>query len=131
MEQAAAGKMRAKRTTQPLGAWVEPGVIVRAKHDAQRYGMTLSAYVSALVGGDDPRGKVGADLTPLALAGNRVMRAMEAVTARANAGDDVGLVLDELRGLQREIAGTLYAMRSAYDAVLDKRPGRPDDWSSE
>jgi hypothetical protein len=110
-----------------------PVAATRRDYAAAGYGMTRSAYVTALVMGQPlpPPAPLapGSDAMLLAIAGNRVVAAIAGVQKRIAAGDDAGGLLPELRAIQRNIAGGQLSLRPAYDAALDARtaPGE-DQW---
>jgi glycine/serine hydroxymethyltransferase len=118
------------RTTVDLGAQVRPGVRDLADQRAREYGLTRSAYVSALIKGEQPEEPVAkagttTTATALALAGNRVVAILDRL--RGSRDPLTPAVVAELTGIRKGLIAALMAARPAYDAAC----GSADDWSGE
>jgi len=112
------------RTTVELGLRVRAEVKERVEGEAARYGLSVSAYVSDLILGHESKPKVGVELGPLVLLGQRVVEAVSALPdVPANEG-----VRADMTGMRRAISDALLALRTTYyDAPLDER--RSERWA--
>ncbi len=121
-------------------------MLQRARIDAERAGFrTLRAYLEALIAqglvtsdrADEAPVVVDEQAQGLAAAypssawalgpavlGNRVVLAMEALTERIRAGEDVGTLERDLAALRREIVGHLIGLRNDYDREVEVRDRR-------
>lgn len=114
----------AVRTTEDLHLTVPRDVAMRAKVNAQRLGLTPSDYVAMLVRGQAPVGRPAADMQDVALAGNRIVRAIGALTATS---PDVAEGVRLLRQAQQFIATELAKATPAYEAAIATHGG-DDRW---
>ncbi|HUZ49195.1 MAG TPA: hypothetical protein VMW12_05560 [Candidatus Dormibacteraeota bacterium] len=115
---------RINRTTVELGLRVRAEVKERVESEAARYGLSVSAYVSDLIVGRESKPKVGVELGPLVLLGQRVVAAISALP-NVPANESVRVDMAEMR---RSISDALLALRTTYyDAPLDER--RTERWS--
>lgn len=125
------GRKRPKRTTVSLGQRVRPEVRERAEREANRYGITVGAYVTALIVGKDPRHDPLRTpvngLQALALVGNRTVLLLDDLRGRLSRGHDVSALAREVGALRAEIVKAFVAAKPQYDAALD-RLGAPDQW---
>jgi hypothetical protein len=124
------------RTTVGLPTRIAPSSLQRAQFDARRFGFkTLRAYLEALIkqglvddehGGDGRLGQFASAEPALlpTLIGHRTVRALEALSDRIDAGDDVALLEADLRALRRDVAVTLSKLHAAYEREVDARDER-------
>ncbi len=112
------------RTTVELGLRVRAEVKERVEADAARYGLCVSAYVSDLIFGREPKPKVGVELGPLVLLARRVVAALDTLPVTPeNEAARAGMT--EMR---RGITDALLTLRRTYyDTPLDER--RAERWS--
>jgi hypothetical protein len=109
------------RSTETLYLRVRPEVRARAIEIANRYGLSVSDYVSALILSEHPAPKLTVEMGALAILGNRVVRALAALPA------DALEARPALTALRRAIVETMLERRSDYDARLDS-PGVEGRW---
>ena len=114
------------RTTTNLHLRLPRDAAERLRASAAALGFTESEYVATLVRGEIPISRPAADMQDVALAGNRVVRAIAALAANASATDAVRL----LREAQRYIANELQKAQPAYAAALAAHV-KDDSWSNE
>jgi hypothetical protein len=111
------------RTTVDLGLCVRAEVKERAVAEAKRLGVHISAYVSDLILEREPKAKIGIELGPLVLLGQRVVAALNVMPATP----ENDAVRGELTAMRRAIADALLALRlQYYDEPLNAR--RAEDW---
>ncbi len=121
MPKAKTQRAKPVRTTVDLGAYVRPEVKQRANEEARRRSLSVSEYVSALIRAEAPPVRPASGLSDLALAGHRVVAALDAARARGETSS-VGC----LTALRAEIVRALLLLRPSYDALADEKR---DDWS--
>ena len=112
------------RTTDDLHLTLPREVATRAKVNAQRLGLTPSEYVATLVRAEALVSRPAAEMQDVALAGNRIVRAIGAF------GQDSPNIADGLRYLreaQRFIAAELEKATPAYEAAI-ANAGADDHW---
>ena len=132
------------RTTVPVPTNIRPEMIERAKADAERAGFrSLRAYLEMLIArglvtDEDVKPDAPNDQT-LSLAAtypssawalgptilmHRTVVAIEALTERAQAGEEVTALLTDLMSLRWEIGQHLLALREDYDREVEARDER-------
>jgi len=112
------------RTTEDLHLTVPREIATRAKVNAQRLGLTPSDYVGTLVRGEDPVSRPAADMQDVALAGNRIVRAIGALES---VSPNVSEGVRYLREAQQFIAAELEKATPTYEAAI-ARAGGDDHW---
>jgi hypothetical protein len=136
------------RTTVPIPTNIKPAMIERAKADADRAGYkSLRAYLEALIDrgviadeeigeGEEPeepdeQTKSLAAAYPSsawalgpAVLGNRTVVAIEALTERIRAGEDVEALRVDLMSLRWKIGEHLLSLRADYDREVEARDRR-------
>jgi len=86
--------------------------------------LTVSDYVATLARGKTPLPRPGADMQDVALAGNRVVRA---IAALGDSSADVAGAIELLRDAQRLIAAQLRKAKPAYEAAVAEQVSG-DSW---
>ncbi|MHB8355391.1 MAG: hypothetical protein ACYDDQ_01730 [Vulcanimicrobiaceae bacterium] len=124
METTKPKRAKPSRTTVDLGAWVRPEVKQRAVEEAQRRSLSVSEYVAALIRAEAPRERPAAGLSDLALAGHRVVAALDEARERGETSS-----VECLTALRAEIVRALLLLRPSYDALVDLGDESRDDWS--
>lgn len=120
-----------RRTTVPLSLRVSPEAQRAARDRARRAGMTMSAFVSALLlSGTEVAGRPAADATREALALHHIRTRIEYY--RAQLHDEARRVtahyfIRELNLLRDEVVRALRALEPTYDEQLDARHAN-EDW---
>jgi hypothetical protein len=133
------------RTTVNVPVQIAPHFIGALKADADRAGYkTQRAYLEKLIAqglpaDDDPNepAVIGEESKTLAAAypssawamgpailANRVVLAMEALTERIRAGEDVEALRTDLMSVRREMVEHLMALRTDYDREVEARDRR-------
>lgn len=123
---------RPLRSTVPLYARVLPRVRALAVRDANKYGLSLSDYMAALIEGQDPAERNNPPAAPVAAAailGSRVVFCLNALEARIKAGEDCEVLRRDLVDVRRQIADALRGHLPQYVERTEARGG--DDWSGE
>jgi len=103
------------RTTEDVHLTLPRALAEEVKARAQRLGFTISEYVIALVKGQPPVGRPGAEMQDVSLAGNRIVRAIGALQQTPAQVDDAVRLLREA---QRFIAAALSKAQPAYEAAV-------------
>jgi hypothetical protein len=139
-------RKRPNRTTVDVPIQIAPHYVAKLKVDAERAGYpTQRAYLEALIAQGVVTGDPSADealasdeqtqslaaaypssawaLGPTIL-GSRVVLALEALTERIRAGDDVEALRCDLMSARREIVEHLLALRTDYDREVETRDRR-------
>ena len=114
------------RTTKDVHLTLPRELAERLRASAAALGLTESEYVGVLVRGERPIARPGADMQDVALAGNRIVRAITALATIQGSDDVVRL----LREAQRYIANELQKAQPAYAAALTTHV-KDDAWSNE
>ena len=122
-----------RRSYASLSTQIEPSLLEKAKRDARADGFkTQREYIEALITNGLPRdagGRLGQfvsaepALLPTLL-GHRTVRALEAISDRIDAGEDVGTLEADLRDIRRDVAATLAKLHVAYEREVDARDER-------
>jgi hypothetical protein len=132
------------RTTVPVPTNIRPDMIARAKADADRAGFrSLRAYLEALISQGlvveedaDPNPPDERTLTLAAaypssawalgptILMHRTVAAIEALTERAQSGEDVDTLRTDLMALRWEIGQHLLALRGDYDREVAAHDAR-------
>jgi hypothetical protein len=111
------------RTTVDVHLRVRAEVKERAEADAKTYGLPVSAYVGDLIMDREPKPKIGVDLGPLVLLGQRVVATLNTLPTIPE-NESARAALTDLR---RAVADALLALRlQYYDEPLNAR--RAEDW---
>jgi hypothetical protein len=120
-----AAKARAKRmlATERLELTLAPNDVERARRAAAQNGLTVSAYLGALIRGEPIVPRPAAQLQELALIANRIASALAALAA------DAAEPRRLLRDANARIAGLLRAELPAYDAAV-KAQVAEDTWGA-
>jgi hypothetical protein len=136
-----AARMNAKRNrgTVPVGTDISPEMRERLRADAARMRYpTFRAYLEALIEqglvdglpADEQLESLGTTypssswaLGPTIL-GNRLVRAVEALTERIHGGEDMGALRTDLMSLRREVVAHLLTLRADYDREVQVRDAR-------
>lgn len=114
------------RTTGVLYLRVPHEVVDRAEINARRLGLSVSEYVSILIRGREPVGRPAANMQDVALAGNRIVRA---IAELQKPEPEIGATVRLLRDAQRSIADELQKAHPAYvEAVA--AADTADNWSN-
>jgi hypothetical protein len=111
------------RTTEDVHLTLLRDLASKLKGNAQALGLTLSDYVAALVKGQEPIARPAAEMQDVALAGNRVVRAIGLLEADG----DHAAILRLLREAQRFIAAELRKAQPAYEEAVAAQGG-DDAW---
>ncbi len=102
------------RTTRSVHLTLPRDVDERLRSSAARLGYTESEYVAELVRGQQPQARPGAEMQDVALAGNRIVRAIGALESEPDVPEAIRL----LRDAQRSIATELGRAQSAYEDAV-------------
>lgn len=138
--------VKVHRTSVPITTNIRPEMLQRARVDSERAGFrTLRAYLEALIAqglvaddGDDTGPNEPNEQTKSlaaaypsaawalgpAILGNRLVLAVEALTQRIQAGEDVGTLEHELTLLRRDVVEHLIGLRRDYDREVELRDRR-------
>jgi len=134
------------RTTVPVTTNIRPELLQRARVDSERAGFrTLRAYLEALIaqgfvaddrddsGPNEPNEQTQSlaaaypssawALGPTIL-GHRLVLAIEALTERTRAGENVGTLEHDLAALRRDVVEHLIGLRRDYDREVELRDRR-------
>lgn len=103
------------RTTENLHLTLPRELAESTKTAAQRLGLTVSDYVSVLLKGQTPIARPAAEMQDVALAGNRIVRAIGGLAA---SGCEHGDAVKLLREAQRFVAAELRKAEPAYQAAV-------------
>lgn len=114
------------RTTTNLHLRLPRDAAERLRVSAAALGFTESEYVATLVRGETPIARPAAEMQDVALAGNRIVRAIAALAGNEKGDEAVRL----LREAQRHIANELQKAQPAYAAALAAHV-KDDSWSNE
>ena len=112
------------RTTEDLHLTVPREIAARAKSNAQRLGLTPSDYVGTLVRGEAPVSRPAAEMQDVALAGNRIVRA---IVVLESGTPNVAECIRFLREAQRFVAAELKKATPSYEAAITNACG-DDHW---
>ncbi len=138
--------VKVHRTSVPITTNIRPEMLQRARVDSERAGFrTLRAYLEALIaqglvaddiddtGTNEPNEQTKSlaaaypssawALGP-AILGNRLVLAVEALTQRIQAGEDVGTLEHDLTLLRRDVVEHLIGLRRDYDREVELRDRR-------
>jgi hypothetical protein len=110
------------RTTKDVHLTMSRDAEEALRTHAQRLGYTESEYVAILVRGQAPIARPAADMQDVALAGNRIIRAIDAI-AKPDEREAVRL----LREAQHFIAAELRKAEPAYEAAVASQVSN-DSW---
>jgi hypothetical protein len=137
--------MKCNRTTVPVTTNIRPELLDRAKADGDRAGYrTLRAYLEALITQgltsdrpteepDEPDEQTKALVSAYPSAAwalgpsilvHRTVLALEALTDRIRAGENVGALERDLTVLRKDIGAELWHLRGAYDREVAARDAR-------
>jgi hypothetical protein len=111
------------RTTEDVHLTLSRELASKLKGNAQALGLTLSDYVAALAKGQEPVARPAAEMQEIALAGNRVVRAIGLLEADGDHPE----ILRLLREAQRFIAAELRKAQPAYEEAIAAQSG-DDVW---
>jgi hypothetical protein len=112
------------RTTEDVHLTLSRELASKLKGRAQALGLTVSDYVTALAKGQEPVARPAAQMQDVALAGNRVVRAIGLLeTMDGDHAETVRL----LREAQRFIAAELKKAQPAYEEAVAAQTG-DDVW---
>jgi hypothetical protein len=112
------------RTTEDLRLTLSPELVAKIKGSAQALGLTISDYISALAKGQTPIARPAAEMQDVALAGNRVVRAIGLLEA---IDGDHAETVRLLREAQRFIAAELRKAQPVYEEAIAAK-GDDDVW---
>lgn len=112
------------RTTDDLHLTLPREIAARAKVNAQRLGLTPSDYVATLVRGEPLVSRPAAEMQDVALAGNRIVRALGALESGS---PNVAESVRYMREAQRFIAAELEKATPAYETAV-AHAGGEDHW---
>jgi hypothetical protein len=111
------------RTTEDVHLTLSRELASKLKGHAQALGLTVSDYVAALAKGQEPVARPAAEMQDVALAGNRVVRAIGLLEADGDQAETVRL----LREAQRFIAAELRKAQPSYEDAVAAQDGN-DVW---
>jgi hypothetical protein len=103
------------RTTEDVHLTLPRELAGKLKANAQALGLTVSDYVGTLAKGQEPIARPGATMQDIALAGNRVVRAIGILESIAGEPSNA---LALLREAQRFIAAELQKAQPAYEEAV-------------
>lgn len=105
------------RTTKSVHLTLSATIAAKLREAAARLGLTESEYVAVLVKGQTPIGRPGAQMQDVALAGNRIVRAIGVLETQPDVPEAIRL----LRDAQRSVAAELRKAQPEYeDAVAEQ-----------
>jgi len=113
------------RTTKSVHLTLSAPIAKKLRAAAARLGYTESEYVGVLVNGQVPTARPGAEMQDVALAGNRIIRAISALESEP----DVPQVIELLRDAQRSIAAELMRAKPAYEYAVAAQVA-DDSWGN-
>jgi len=102
------------RTTKSVHLRLPAPIVEKLRVAAARLGYTESEYVSVLVEGQVPAARPAAEMQDVALAGNRIVRAIDALELEPDVPEAIRL----LRDAQRSIAAELQKAQPAYEDAV-------------
>jgi len=122
-----------RRSYAALNTQIEPLLLEKIKHDTRVRGYkTQRLYLEALIANglpDDVGGRRGQFLSAApallpTLLGHRTVRALEALSDRIDAGEEVGTLEADLREIRKDVAAALSELHVAYEREVDARDER-------
>lgn len=102
------------RTTKSVHLTLSAPIAEKLRAAAARLGYTESEYVGVLVNGQVPAARPGAEMQDVALAGNRIVRAIGSLESEPDVPEAIRL----LRQAQRSIAAELRKAQPAYENAV-------------
>ncbi len=112
------------RTTKSVHLRLPKDADERLRSLAARLGYTESEYVATLIRGQAPVARPGAEMQDVALAGNRVVRAIGMLERRT---DDPVEIIRLLRDAQAAIAAELRRATASYEQAIASQVNN-DSW---
>jgi len=113
------------RTTKSVHLTLPAPIAEKLRAAAARLGYTESEYVGVLVNGQVPTARPGAEMQDVALAGNRIVRAIGALESEPDVPEAIRL----LRDAQRLIATELMRAKPAYEYAVSAQVA-DDSWGN-
>ena len=113
------------RTTKSVHLTLPAPIAEKLRAAAARLGYTESEYVGVLVNGQVPTARPGAEMQDVALAGNRIVRAIGALESEPDVPEAIRL----LRDAQRLIVTELMRAKPAYEYAVSAQVA-DDSWGN-
>jgi len=105
------------RTTKSVHLTLAAPIAEKLRAAAARLGYTESEYVSVLVNGQVPTARPGAEMQDVALAGNRIVRAIGALESEPDVPEAIRLLRDAQRSIATELMRAKPAMEQRISVV--------------